>query len=670
MNKYLPYALITAGGTSVKIDGVRSITNEAKGGFGVALATALVERGVQVILLCTEATQDKYEIPREVHVETFKFFEEYMERLRYIVEEFGQPSWAFSSAAVSDFAPSFVFDGKIQSGDAIDPITFVPLPKILNTWRERFGRSCYLVGYKLLDHDKNLEELIDAARKQNTRAHLNLTVANFKPWGQSNSGRFRKIHLVKPHGGFITIEGTLSHVATELVEFVLSQSQATWSSSHRVGDRDEITQTQPTIMDGVDQLLATTHEAALLRGSPGNVALYQRELNSLVVTPRAFARKEQLQPDQLIVAKRRGTRQIDFWSNDSAAKPSIDTNVYLRVFARAASLKAAIHFHDGWVLGAQQTRADFPCGCDQEAELILEALAHATIKEKSTLPWSMIELVNHGHILFLHDHPLAMSFLRERVLRAKHAYSSHLSDINQFERIKELSISPLFNRVGVPIGIVAQHRREGWCSFFISPAFRAEGYGEALIDLIDQRRMSVGVHNDCNVERFYRSRGFTVQSRREDGLVILLPPSVGGHGKAAATMTIRAASTGRYLHILRGAGAFKNFWSHPGGKVDGFETPWQTAVREAKEEVGFDAHALLEPTATSLCHTVDLAEDTKYDRRFFVKTFHVDVPEEFEPFVDGHEVTEAGWFHPDAMDHPMGHGTRRAMKSHELFLSS
>ena len=74
-------ALVTAGGTSVPLDGVRSVGNRSKGGFGVALANELAVIGINVTLLATEYAQLKYRIDPRVSVVLFETFDQYLKSI-------------------------------------------------------------------------------------------------------------------------------------------------------------------------------------------------------------------------------------------------------------------------------------------------------------------------------------------------------------------------------------------------------------------------------------------------------------------------------------------------------------------------------------------------------------------------------------------------------------
>jgi len=122
--------IVTGGGTVEKIDDVRFISNFSSGKMAFSLATALYLKGADVNLISTKFTSD---LPRNMHkIEV----EDSAEMLEYLVDSIriskkGKLSKAtlvrdeqihliekkpylFMAAAVSDYVPLFVQDGKLK----------------------------------------------------------------------------------------------------------------------------------------------------------------------------------------------------------------------------------------------------------------------------------------------------------------------------------------------------------------------------------------------------------------------------------------------------------------------------------------------------------------------------------------------------------------------------
>jgi len=674
------YALVTAGGTSVYLDRVRKLTNDSKGAFGSVIANVLYERGIEVVLLCTEQTKYKYPILRGVTVVLYDSYDDYVRKIEEIVAQRGKPSFAFSSAAVSDAGPNVVAEGKLSSKEAYS-VRFNPLPKVIQSWREQFGRACYLVGYKLHDTSSNLDKLLADAKEQNRTASMNLTVANFKPWQSPSTGRVHKrtVYLVKPDGGYLTLTGTLSEISNQLVTFVLRQAQTHWTTSQRMGSIQMFTtetlknRTMDETLKLAENVLEVAQEANLLNGSPGNVVVSDEARKYLLVTPRAFPHKETLRVRDMVVVDRDFNSDVLRYWSEEGVKPSIDSHVYALVFRNVRNIRAAIHFHEGWVLDAWQTRHDYPCGTTEEASMILEGLARTSIRharEATSPPWVIIELVRHGYILFLNDHPYAYDTLRNAVADNYEQYALHLMDIGKVLDLNTFRLMPIFGQHGTIIGTVAQHREEGWCSFYIDPMYRGRRNGTDLVRFINERGITVGVHADCNIELFYRSYGFKVRERREDGLIILDPPALANDLVDVAMVSIRSAQTGKFLQIARTeTSIFTKQWSNPAGVVNEGESVWDAAVRIAIDQIGFDFNHLPEPDEQhrSNFFCSDLADDAQNDRRMRITAYQVDVHDEFAPFLDPDHARDFNWRSAIEIRSVRGaaESTREAARLHE-----
>ncbi|NBT37547.1 MAG: hypothetical protein EBT21_05445, partial [Actinobacteria bacterium] len=110
------WALVTAGGTTVKLDPVRKLGNTAEGDFGVAKAIALHRRGFRVVLLVSRVGFLKFatQFPQGMVVETFDAYDQYAAKLNELATRY-RFDLAFSSAAVSDFGPAVESKGKMSS---------------------------------------------------------------------------------------------------------------------------------------------------------------------------------------------------------------------------------------------------------------------------------------------------------------------------------------------------------------------------------------------------------------------------------------------------------------------------------------------------------------------------------------------------------------------------
>lgn len=662
----VPYALITGGGTMVSVDAMRSMSNRAEGDFALSFAYQFSRRGIPVVLILSRLAYLKHRmnIPKNTEVIQFTTFTEYLEALERAVAVFGRPGYAMSTAAVSDYGFEKPVEGKISSDQEVLHLEIPKLPKVLDTWRERFGITCLIVGFKLLSSkNSSLSDVIAAARKQNRRAHLNATIANLAE--EIGSGA-HPIWWVTPDGGVVRIDGHRDDVAAQITKIMVRYHSTHWHKSVRMGDVLPVLEGRDEMQRYVRDLVAFSQQTGLLHDASGNLAV-TLDRNRLIVSPRGVD-KTNLQIGDLMVAKfgESGTREVHFWGPEGS-KPSIDTSVHLYGLADLPHA-ASIHFHDGWVLGnLPKTRISYPCGTLEQAMSIREAIARA--RHSPTMCFGtesfMLELTNHGHILYLLTFRYLTS-LMQAWSGIVAEYRQHLCDIGHPEFIKMVSLEPVFWMGGI-YGVVAKTKTEGWHSFYLNQAARGRGLGRQLIELINQRGVLVAAHDNCSVKEFYQAHGFhTVERREEEGLTVLEPPTQRKDLRAAATLCIYCTTTDKVLLIERGNTFYPGYFAHVGGGIDpGDPDALSAAIREASEEVGADLTGLPEPedSDVSIHYTGWVKPSTGEERAYRVTNILVRVLVEFDTHPDGQEIVSAGWYSREQMSLlKMGHATKEALR--------
>jgi len=210
-------AIVTAGGTSEPIDDVRVVTNLSTGRFGASLATALADRGVDVVLIASKALcQRPHELDPRVRVVPFGSTVELQAALWAETET--APDLLFMAAAVSDYAPD-AFDGKIRSTQDTLSITMGKTPKILPTLRRRCGDATRICGFKLLSGVPS-EELLEVARQQITKAQTDLCLAN----DMAELGGGRHPAWIVTANASQRVDGTKAETAAALATFALQDT--------------------------------------------------------------------------------------------------------------------------------------------------------------------------------------------------------------------------------------------------------------------------------------------------------------------------------------------------------------------------------------------------------------------------------------------------------------
>ena len=193
--------VVTAGGTSERIDNVRKITNSSSGKLGMVIANHLLEADEESIIyyVCSKnslrPSDDRIKL---IEIEGTLDLKNTIEHL--LVNE--QIDYFIHSMAVSDYMTDYVTTierikdsikksedieeafsnieviggSKISSYEDNLVIVLKPTPKIISIIKD-ISPSTYLVGFKLLDGVSN-EELIEVARKLKDKNRCDLVVAN------------------------------------------------------------------------------------------------------------------------------------------------------------------------------------------------------------------------------------------------------------------------------------------------------------------------------------------------------------------------------------------------------------------------------------------------------------------------------------------------------------
>ena len=184
--------LITSGGTSEKIDRVRSITNHSTGRLGKIIAETLLDKGDQVTLVTT---------PKAVHPAThpnltivqIENVAELLESLEPLVHTHDV---LIHAMAVSDYTPVYMTsleavaassdmteflnktnsESKISSQDDVQVLFLKKTPKIISLVK-KWNPDIRLIGFKLLV-DVSKEELLETARASLIKNQAEIIVAN------------------------------------------------------------------------------------------------------------------------------------------------------------------------------------------------------------------------------------------------------------------------------------------------------------------------------------------------------------------------------------------------------------------------------------------------------------------------------------------------------------
>ena len=184
--------LITSGGTSEKIDRVRSITNHSTGRLGKIIAETFLDKGDQVTLVTTPKAVRPAAHPNLTIVQ-IENVAELLESLEPLVHTHDV---LIHAMAVSDYTPVYMTgleavaassdmaeflnktnsESKISSQDDVQILFLKKTPKIISLIK-KWNPDIRLIGFKLLV-DVSDEELLKTARASLIKNQAEIIVAN------------------------------------------------------------------------------------------------------------------------------------------------------------------------------------------------------------------------------------------------------------------------------------------------------------------------------------------------------------------------------------------------------------------------------------------------------------------------------------------------------------
>lgn len=184
--------LITSGGTSEKIDRVRSITNHSTGRLGKIIAETFLDKGDQVTLVTTPKAVRPAAHPNLTIVQ-IENVAELLETLEQLVHTHDV---LIHAMAVSDYTPVYMTgleavaassdmteflnktnsESKISSQDDVQVLFLKKTPKIISLVK-KWNTDIRLIGFKLLV-DVSDEDLLKTARASLIKNQAEIIVAN------------------------------------------------------------------------------------------------------------------------------------------------------------------------------------------------------------------------------------------------------------------------------------------------------------------------------------------------------------------------------------------------------------------------------------------------------------------------------------------------------------
>ncbi len=164
--------LITGGPTVEPIDSVRVLTNRSSGKMAVALATAAKERGASVTLVYGPGSAEP---PRNIKVIHVRSAEEMRQKVKEELAN-GKYDAVFAAAAVSDYRPARMHEGKIESSRERLTLQLIRTPKLVDELK-KLNPKAFLTIFRAV-YSLSEEEMARNAMQRLRNAKADMAVAN------------------------------------------------------------------------------------------------------------------------------------------------------------------------------------------------------------------------------------------------------------------------------------------------------------------------------------------------------------------------------------------------------------------------------------------------------------------------------------------------------------
>ena len=159
--------LVSLGGTREPLDPVRYLGNRSSGRMGAAIVAEALRRGAEVAAVAAATAVDPPAGARLVRVETAQ------QLYDAVLAEAGTQDVLIMAAAVADFRPKRVAEGKLKKDQGVPEVVLEPTPDTLAELGRRRRPDQVLVGFAAETGDH-----LAGARRKLEAKHLDLVVLN------------------------------------------------------------------------------------------------------------------------------------------------------------------------------------------------------------------------------------------------------------------------------------------------------------------------------------------------------------------------------------------------------------------------------------------------------------------------------------------------------------
>lgn len=205
--------IVTAGGTSEKIDDIRSITNRSSGKMGVAIAEECYLRGADVLLFrARSAVRPRYLL----HEEEFTSTEELFSLVKKYAKNY---EYFYHVAAVSDFVVENQFKGKLSSKKVLT-LKLKPQIKVLDQVK-KLNPKIYLIAFKA-EYGLNKDELVKVASRRLKEASADMIIANdISKTGSGFESDMNEVYIIFANGKNVHLPlGLKTQLSRRIVDYL------------------------------------------------------------------------------------------------------------------------------------------------------------------------------------------------------------------------------------------------------------------------------------------------------------------------------------------------------------------------------------------------------------------------------------------------------------------
>ncbi len=208
--------VVTAGGTREPLDPVRFIGNRSSGRQGVALASAALARGAEVVLVAAHLEVEPPDGVELIEVGTALELQEAVEEAARAADI------VVMTAAVADYRPAEAQDAKIKKSDHGDRMTLelVANPDILAGLASRKRDGQVIVGFAA-ETELDPQALIELGRRKLDSKGSDFLVLNQVGWSQGFATESNEVVVLR-RGGDIVMEasGSKLSVADRILDVI------------------------------------------------------------------------------------------------------------------------------------------------------------------------------------------------------------------------------------------------------------------------------------------------------------------------------------------------------------------------------------------------------------------------------------------------------------------